>query len=134
MKPNKLFCSKNLIFQNKVCTFGLIFIKDMSNEIDFLYDDDEAVKFIRKQLPDVLKTKFSDDDINYIIDLIYEFYESKGLLNGDDEEEIDINEDELTAFVVKNALTDKVGKYDADEISYIVQGEISYCESIGMFD
>jgi hypothetical protein len=106
----------------------------MSNEIDFLYDDDEAVKFIRKQLPDVLKTKFSDDDINYIIDLIYEFYESKGLLNGDDEEEIDINEDELTAFVVKNALTDKVGKYDADEISYIVQGEISYCESIGMFD
>ncbi|MDR2384322.1 MAG: hypothetical protein LBD80_01480 [Tannerella sp.] len=106
----------------------------MNEELDFLYDDDEAVKFIRKQLPDGLKTKFSDDDINYIIDLIYEFYDSKGFLEGDDEKDIDINEDELTAFVIKNALSDEVGRFEAEEISLIVQGEIEYCVSIGMFD
>jgi hypothetical protein len=105
------------------------------NEIpDFLYDEDEAVKFIKNYLPTDLKTRFSEDDINYIIDLIYEYYDSKGFLEGDDEKEIDINEDELTAFVVKNALTDKVGRFEAEEISFIVQGEMEYCESVGMFD
>lgn len=106
----------------------------MDEELDFLYDEDEAVLFIIKQLPDGLKTKFSSDDINYIIDLIYEFYDSRGFLDGDDDRDIDINEDELTAFVVKNALSDNVGKFDAEEISLIVQGEMKYCESIGMFD
>jgi hypothetical protein len=106
----------------------------MNEELNFLYDEDEAVKFIKKQLPDELRTKFSDDDINYILDLIYEFYDSKGFLQGEDDREIDIDEDELTAFVVKNALSDKVGQFETSEISLIVQGEMEYCESNGMFD
>jgi len=49
-----------------------------ANEEEFLpYDDDEAIKFIRNQIPQELKEKFSDDDLNYLIDLIYEFYEEK---------------------------------------------------------
>jgi hypothetical protein len=105
----------------------------MSDDLDFLYDEDEAVKFIKKRLPDALKKKFSDDDVNYIIDLIYEYYESQGFFEGDEDKEIEINEDEMTAYVIKNALSDGVGKYEADEISLIVQGEMAYCESIGMF-
>jgi hypothetical protein len=102
---------------------------------DFPYDDDDAVKFIRNYLPEELKNKFSDDDINYIIDLIYDFYNSKGFLEGeDDDKEIEINEDELASFVVKNALSDGIGTYDANDISLIVQGEMEYCDSIGMFE
>jgi len=106
----------------------------MIEDKDFLYDDDEAVKFIKNFLPDNIKSKFNDDDINYIIDLIYEFYDSKGFMDGDDDVDIEINEDELVAFVVKSALTDGVGKYKADDISFIVQGELEYCDSIGMFE
>lgn len=106
----------------------------MSEDKDFLYDDTEAVQFIKKQLPKEVGDKFNDDDINYIIDLIYEFYESEGFLDGDDDKEVDINEDELVAFVIKNALSDEVGKYEAEDISLIVQGELAYCDSIGMFE
>lgn len=106
----------------------------MSKENDFLYDDNEAVKFIRNYLPQEVGDKFNDDDINYIIDLIYEFYDSKGYLDGDDDKEVDINEDELISYVIKNALSDGVGKYEADDISSIVQGELEYCDSIGMFE
>jgi len=68
-----------------------------ANEEEFLpYDDDEAIKFIRNQIPQELKEKFSDDDLNYLIDLIYEFYEEKGFLD-DDDTEVDIDLDELTA-------------------------------------
>ena len=108
----------------------------MSEKEDFLYDEDESVKFIQNYLPQELKGKFSNDDINYIVDLIYEFYESKGFLNDEasDDAEVDIDEDELADFVVKNAKKDGVGKYTPEEIAFIVQGEMEYCDSIHMFD
>lgn len=43
----------------------------MSNKEDFMYDEDDSVKFIQNYLPQELKGKFSNDDINYIVDLIY---------------------------------------------------------------
>lgn len=108
----------------------------MSEKEEFLYDEDESVKFIQNYLPQELKGKFSNDDINYIVDLIYEFYESKGFLNDEasDDAEVDIDEDELADFVVKNAKKDGVGKYTLEEIAFIVQGEMEYCDSIHMFD
>ena len=106
----------------------------MIEDKDFLYDDEEAVKFIINYLPENIKNKFNDDDINYIIDLIFDFYDSKGFMDGDDDKDIDINEDELVAYVIKNALSDGVGKYDAEDISFIVQGELEYCDSIGIFE
>jgi hypothetical protein len=107
----------------------------MNAEQDFLYDDDEAVKFIKDSLPEESKGKLSDDDITYIIDLIYDFYDSSGLFNeGDDDREIEINEEEVVSYVVKNALSDGIGKYDADDISLIVKGEMDYCESKGIFE
>lgn len=54
----------------------------MSQQDDlFDYDEGDSVKFIRNYLPQELKEKFSDDDINYIIDLIYEYYEEKGFMD-----------------------------------------------------
>ena len=50
----------------------------MSDKDDLIYDEDESVKFIQNYLPQELKGKFSNDDINYIVDLIYDFYESRG--------------------------------------------------------
>lgn len=108
----------------------------MSEKDDFIYDEDESVKFIQNYLPQELKGKFSNDDINYIVDLIYDFYESKGYLKEDPDEDsdVEIDEDELVEYVIKNAQKDGVGKFEAEEITFIVQGELEYCDSINMFD
>ena len=109
----------------------------MSTEVDPIgYDEDDAVKFIQNFLPQDLKGKFSNDEINYIIDIIYEFYEDKGLLNesSSDDDIIDIDEDELTEFVLKNTKKDKLREFSADEITFIIQGELAYCESIDLFE
>lgn len=109
----------------------------MSEKDDLIYDEDDSVKFIQNYLPQELKGKFSNDDINYIVDLIYEFYESKGYLADEansDESDIEIDEDELVAFVVKNAQKDQVGKFEPEAVTFIVQGELEYCDSINMFD
>lgn len=108
----------------------------MDTQDDFIYDDVESMKFIKNYLPQELKEKFSDDDIYYIVDLIYDFYNSKGFMdeNGDDDSEIEIDEEELTSYVIKNAKKDGVGKFLPEEIRFIIQGELEYCDSLNMFD
>lgn len=109
----------------------------MSNQNDdFLYDDDEAVRFIQNYLPQDLKGKFSNDDILYILDLVYEYYETNGLFDDedDDDKEIEIDEDEVVEYVIKNLKRDKIGRFEPEEVIFIVQGEMEYCDSLNMFD
>ena len=104
------------------------------NELLFEYDEDDAVAFIQNYLPQEIKEKFSNDELNYIIDLIYEFYEDKGYLDEEnDDVDVEIDEDELIAFVIKQAQKDKIGKFDAEDITFIVQGELAYCDSLDIF-
>jgi len=112
----------------------------MNKEDDFLYDDNESVKFIKNILPDDIRQKYNDDDIIYLVDLIYDFYESKGFMDDDieteedDDTQVDFDEDELVAYVQNNAIADGMGKYKTEDIALIVQAELDYCESIGMFE
>ncbi|MDD2437483.1 MAG: hypothetical protein PHF73_04330 [Massilibacteroides sp.] len=106
-------------------------------EKEMLYDEDDAVKFIQNYLPQELKEKFSDDEINYIVDLIYEFYETKGFFDENlhkEDEDIEFDEEELIQYVVQNALNDDVGQFEPEEILFIVQGELEYCDSLEMLE
>ncbi|HBG40761.1 MAG TPA: hypothetical protein DDW85_05020 [Porphyromonadaceae bacterium] len=107
----------------------------MSEEKNVLeYDETESVKFIQEYLPEEMKNTFSDDEINYVVDLIYEFYEEKGFLDEDDDREVEIDEDELLEYVLKNAHKDKIREYTDEQIEAIVAGELAYCDSLNLFD
>jgi len=109
----------------------------MSNDKDLIqYDEDDAVKYIQNYLPQDVKGKYSNDEINYIIDIVYEFYEEKGFMDDDSEGEalVDIDEDEIVSYVLKNTKKDKINNFSAEDISFIIQGELAYCESIGIFE
>lgn len=98
------------------------------------YDEDESVKFIQKSLPEEMQNAFSDDEINYIVDLVYEFYEEKGFLDEDDDKDIEIDEDELLDYVIKNARKDKVRDFTDEQIEAIVAGELAYCDTLNLFE
>ncbi|HHT30219.1 MULTISPECIES: hypothetical protein [Petrimonas] len=98
------------------------------------YDEDESVKFIRKSLPEEMQNEFSDDEINYIVDLVYEFYEEKGFLDEDDDKDIEIDEDELLDYVIENARKDKIREFTDEQIEAIVAGELAYCDTLNLFD
>lgn len=109
----------------------------MNNQDDvLLYDDDDSLEFIKNRLSPEMKEKFSDNDINYIVDLIYDYYESKGYFDNDIDEdiEIEIDEDELITYAIKNAKKDGVGTFTEEEISAIIEGELAYCDSIDIFE
>lgn len=101
-----------------------------------LYDEDDAVKFIQNYLPQELKGKYTNDEINYVIDVIYDFYEEKGFMDEDSDGEalVDIDEDEIIAYVIKNSKKDKVNKFSSEEVAFIIQGELAYCDSLGIFE
>jgi hypothetical protein len=97
------------------------------------YDEDDSVRFIRKHLSEEMRNSFSDDEINYVVDLMYDFYDEKGFLDGDDDTEVEIDEDELLDYVIKTRKRIKVRDFKEEEIEAIVAGELAYCDSLNLF-
>lgn len=107
----------------------------MANEKEvFDYDEDASVQFIQSSLPEDMKNKLSGDDINYLIDLVYEFYETEGFLNDDEDGKVVIDEDKLIDFVIRNARKDGFKKFSDEEIKAVIGGELSYCDTLNIFE
>ena len=107
----------------------------MSEEKKVLeYDEDDSLKFIQQYLPEEMQDVFSDDEINYIVDLVYEFYEEKGFLDESDDSEIEIDEEELLEYVIENAREDGDRDYNDEQIEAIVAGELAYCDTLNLFE
>lgn len=96
------------------------------------YDEDDAIKFIRATLPQEVSERYDDDEILYVIDIIWDWYERNGYLKIDagvtEEEELDVAK--LTAYVAKEIKKDGEIVMDPADIDMIVKGELEYEESI----
>ena len=94
---------------------------------DSIFDDAEAVKFIQEHLPIDAKDKFTDDEVLYISDVIFDYYESYGYL--DEEDEVDIDMEDLTEYVIKNSKRDGF-KFDPELVRWVIECEMDYEESL----
>ena len=104
-----------------------------TQEEDLLeYDDDAAVKFILKMVPDELKAKVNEDAINYVLDVVYDYYDENGLIDEDSTEEASIDEEEMMKFVLKASKKDKMNLTE-DEIQLVLDGEYEYGKSLGIY-
>ena len=107
----------------------------MNKEKEMLeYDEDESVKFIQNHLPETMKKEFSSDDITYIVDLIYEFYETKGFFDEDDDTEVAIDEEQLVQYVLQNIRKEGIRTYTDEQVEAIIDGELAYCDSLNVFE
>ena len=103
----------------------------MSDDI-MKFDEDDAVNFIRETLPKSVSEKYSDDEILYVIDTIWDWYEKNGYLSLDTEVTDDglLDDEQLVAYVRKEIRNDKEIMMDPDDVGLIVKGELQYEESI----
>ena len=95
----------------------------MGMEDDFLLedeDDEKTIEFIKNYLPQDMKEAFSDDDLYYILDLIVDYYTTSGCLDAqpDDEGYINIDQDEIVNYIVKESAKDGMGPFS---LSYRVK-------------
>lgn len=96
------------------------------------YDDDACLAFIRKETKQIATiAALSDDDLLYIVDLIYDYMESRGYLDDEADEEFDIDLDEIYEYVIKNIKRDEMSiTLSADDLAAIFDAEDAYTESL----
>jgi len=104
-----------------------------TEEDDLLvYDEDEAVKFILDFIPAEDKERIDTDKIEYVLDVVYDYYEENGLIDEDSTEEASIDEEEMFKYILKNSKKDKM-KLTGDDIQLILDGEYEYGKSLGIY-
>ena len=111
----------------------------MGLEDDFLLadaDDEKTIEFIKNYLPQELKEKYSQDEFYYFLDLIDEYYAESGILDSkpDADGYVNIDLEEVSAYIVKEAKKDQMGEYDPEEILFEVQGEMEYGNALGQVE
>lgn len=104
-------------------------------EDDMTYDEDKAIAYIRSTLSKEVSEQYSDDEILYIIDVIWDYYEKNGFLTIDaaesDDDNLDV--DKMTAYVKKEIQKDGEILMDPADVEAIVKGELQYEESLEDF-
>ena len=97
---------------------------------ELLMDEEETrreMAFIRKQLPQDMKDKYSDDQLLWMLDEIVEYYVSSGVLDTNDDE-IDIDMEKVAAYVCEQSLKQGRGELDPQEVSFVVEADLDFQE------
>ena len=93
-------------------------------------DDRKTVEFIQGYLPQELKEKFTEDELYYFIDVIGEYYVEL-LAKHSGEDDIDVDVEDVAQYIARQAKKDKMGDYSAEDLRWVVDGELEYGESLG---
>ena len=102
----------------------------MNLDEELLMDEEENRRerqFVRQQLPAELKEKYSDDALQWILDTVVEYYFSSGILESADDE-IDIDLEQVAAFVCKQAKDEGRPDMLAQEVFFVVQADLDFQE------
>ena len=97
------------------------------------FDEDDAITAIREALPAESNTRYSDDQLINIVDMIWDFYEENDLLEIDCDEdplEDDSIFDDLVTYVRRMLKKDKGATIDPADVETIVKAELDYEESL----
>ena len=126
MKLNYYLCGQ-IILTNKN-------LKTMSEEKDFIeVDDTECIKFILNYLPAELKEKVTDDDVQYVLDLICEYYSANDLIEEDTVEEATIAEEDMFNFIWAAIRKEQIVEMDEYTLEAILDAEFEYGKTIGIY-
>ena len=105
---------------------------------ELVFDESEAIRFILDYLPEEDSKLLTEDDVQFVLDAIYDYYESEGLIDEETEaeaevEETDIDESKMLEFVREQARKEHVSLTD-EQIQLILAGEFEYGVSIGIYE
>lgn len=106
---------------------------------ELVYDDEKAIEFILNHLKKNSQCKLKKEDIEYLMDILYDFYESTGAIIDEDEEEpaeqeeIYFDHEQMLQFI-KDTLEEEENKerFSEEDIEAVLNAELAYCESIGI--
>ena len=113
-----------------------IYPMSKENDLDLgpEFDDQECIDFILNLIPEEDRGNMTEDDIQYVLDVIFEYYDQAGLIDEDDTaSEGVIDENEEFEFVKKAARKDGIQLTD-QQIQLILDGEFEYGLEKGIYE
>lgn len=99
---------------------------------NYVFDEEKAIAFIRSAVGQKISEKYSDDELLFVIDTIWDYYENNGFLSLDmeeTEEEI-LDPDALVEYVKKEVAAEEELVMDPSDIAAVVKAELEYEESL----
>jgi hypothetical protein len=102
------------------------------NDDLLVYDEDEAVKYILEHIAKDELNSIDEVKIEYVLDVVYEYYEENGLIEEDSTEEASIDEEQMFQFILKCAEEDDIA-LTQEELQLILDAEFEYGKSIGIY-
>jgi hypothetical protein len=90
------------------------------------------VKFILNYISKGEKNKIDEQKIEYVLDVVYEYYEENGRIDEDSTEEASIDEENMFEFILECSKKDKMAITE-EEIHIILDGEYEYGKSLGIY-
>ncbi len=103
------------------------------NDDLLVYDEDDAVKFILNYIPKEDLGSIDEMKIEYVLDVVYDYYEENGLIDEDSTEEASVDEEEMLQFIHKSAEKDEIS-LTSEELQLILDGEYEYGKSLGIYE
>lgn len=95
------------------------------------FDENQAVKAMRKAIPSENSSLYDDDELLNIIDIIWDWYEDQGLLDIDAEaDDEDVSTDALVKHVGKMLSKDSMSPVKREDIEPLVMAELRYEQSL----
>jgi len=95
-----------------------------------MYEEENAIKFIRQSTGSTLE-QYDDDQILNIIDMVWDWQEANGYLDIDDDDTDDqIDPDEVINYARKMLARDKGATINQEHVAQIVLAELQYEDSL----
>ncbi|UKK54209.1 hypothetical protein [Prevotella sp. E2-28] len=97
---------------------------------ELMQDQEEnkrEIAFIREQLPSDLKELYTDAQLVWMLDTIATYFYESGILESDDDE-VDVDIDEVAAYLCKEAKSEGQPQLDPDEVRFVVEADLDYQE------
>lgn len=95
------------------------------------YNESEAIQFIHGNISEPLRKKYDTDDLAYILDFVYEYYES---IENEQSEGDTVNLPEMLEFVNKSMEQSNLKLLEEKELEEVLVADNDYMDSIGLGD
>lgn len=102
----------------------------MNEDLNFV-DDSECIAFILKNINPAFNT--TDDEVQYIIDLICEYYVDTEMME-DKAETAEIAEDDMLNYIMSAVHKEKLFDFTEDKVAAILEQEYEYGKKTGMYE
>lgn len=106
----------------------------MAQEQDLIeFDDNEAIAFILKNLPREHQESINEEIVQYVLDIICDYYDENHFFDEDEVSEANIAEDDMLNYIAAIIKKEKLFIISNTQLQLILDGEFAYGKSIGIY-